>query len=198
MKAKFTALVAVFAMAAAFSTAAFSQTEITDDVVFLKVGYTNSTTSFEEESADDLELSGVALQGEYNINLKPLLIGIGVEYQYVTGDDETKVQFLNPMVTAKFMTAGGLYIGAGVTGRYMLGYDDKFDSEVDKKMDLWGHAVIGFIFPIDEGIYFDVEGKIGYNLTGNQYEKSFSVKTDSAFDLSIYAGIGFRAFSTGL
>jgi len=196
MKAKFTALMAVFAMVAAFSTAAFSQTEITDDVVFLKVGYTQSTTSFDEDNTDDTELSGVALQAEYNINLKPLLIGIGMEYQYVTGDDETKAQFLNPMVTAKFMTAGGLYIGAGLTGRYMLAYDDEFDSDVDKEIDLWGHAVIGFIMPIDEGVYFDIEGKIGYNLTNNQYENL--VKTDSAFDLSIYAGIGFRAFSTGL
>ncbi len=191
MKTKITTLLGGLTMLVALSTTAFAQTEMTDDVVFVKLGYTKTTVTY--DGTDDFDLSGVGIQGEYNINISPMIVGVGMEYQYVTGDYETKISFLNPMVTAKFMTAGGFYAGAGLSGRYMLSYEDKYGNDEDKKFDLWVQGTLGFMMPIDEGVYFDLEGKFGYNLTKNQYDKA-----DSAYDLSVYAGIGFRAFSTGL
>ncbi len=191
MKMKITALLGGLTMLFALSTTAFAQTELTDDVVFVKLGYTKTTVSYDGD-VDDSDFGGLGVQGEYNINMNPMLVGIGIEYQYVTGDYDSTMQFLNPMVTAKFMTAGGFYAGAGLVGRYMLSFDDENDSEIDKKIDLWGQVTLGFMMPIDEGIYFDVEGKFGYNFTNNQFEET------NSYDLSVYAGIGFRAFSTGL
>jgi hypothetical protein len=53
--------------------------------------------------------------------------------------------------------------------------------------------------PIGEGIFLDLEGRFGYNLTNNQFSemKVNGVKGDtdnkSSFDLAFYVGIGYRA-----
>jgi hypothetical protein len=65
--------------------------------------------------------------------------------------------------------------------------------------------MIGFFTPIAEGVYFNVEGRVGYNLTNQQWgegETATGVKydddMDSAYDIAVYVGVGFRALSTGL
>jgi hypothetical protein len=206
----------------------------TRDVVFISLGYIPmSVTTFDKNykydstteiaTIDDLESKGVALRGEYNLNLGSLWLGFGLEYQrlysewgmsYPTGSPDTFSkhvnQFITPMVTAKLVTAGGFYIGAGVSGKYMIS-SEKFhaiggtsDIEWKKKFDLWGNAVVGFFMPISDGVYLDFEGRFGYNLTNNQFTKltgdgtTYEFSPKSAYDLAIYVGVGFRAFQTGI
>ena len=219
MKIKILAVLAAFTLVFAFAFNADAQM-MTTDVVFIKLGYIPSyTASFDDdwkidgvtqaESADDREHSGFAIQGEYNLNLNPLWLGFGVEYQRLIEDkDDDVIQFLIPQVTAKFVTGAGFYLGAGLAGKYLIAYsyegDQPEDIEADKKIDLWLNGVIGFFMPIAEGVFLDLEGKFGYNLTNSQWESWTADSSDvefspkSAYDISIYVGIGFRAFATGI
>jgi hypothetical protein len=217
MKFKILAVIAAFTLVFAFAFNADAQ-EMTTDVVFIKLGYIPSyTVSFDDDwkedgvtttgSVDDLEASGFAIQGEYNLNLSPLWLGFGVEWQRLVEDqDDSVIQFLIPQVTAKFVTGAGFYIGAGLAGKYLIAYsyEGEGDVEPDKKIDLWLNGVIGFFMPIAEGVFFNVEGKFGYNLTNTQWEsftvdsKDYEYSPKSAYDISIYVGIGFRAFATGI
>lgn len=219
MKVKILAVLAAFTMVFAFAFNTDAQ-EMTTDVVFIKLGYIPSyTVTFDDDvivdgatipgSVDDLEASGFAIQGEYNLNLSPLWLGFGVEYQRLLEDsDDNVIQFLIPQVTAKFVTGAGFYIGAGLAGKYLISFSyegDLYDDvEPDKKIDLWLNGVIGFFMPIAEGVFLDVEGKFGYNLTNSQWESGTYDSSDvefspnSAYDISIYVGVGFRAFATGI
>ncbi len=219
MKVKILAVLAAFTLVFAFAFHADAQM-MTTDVVFIKLGYIPSyTVTFDDDytvdgvtqpgSVDDLEASGFAIQGEYNLNLSPLWLGFGVEYQRLIEDsDDDVIQFLIPQVTAKFVTGAGFYIGAGLAGKYLIAYsyegDDFDDQDPDKKIDLWLNGVIGFFMPIAEGVFLDLEGRFGYNLTNSQFESWTVDSSDvefspsSAYDISIYVGIGFRAFATGI
>jgi hypothetical protein len=219
MKVKILTVLAAFTLVFAFAFNADAQM-MTTDVVFIKLGYIPSyTVTFDDDvivdgvtqpgSVPDLEASGFAIQGEYNLNLSPLWLGFGVEYQrLIEKDDDDVIQFLIPQVTAKFVTGAGFYLGAGLAGKYLISYsyegDEYNDLEPDKKIDLWAHGVIGFFMPIAEGVFLDLEGKFGYNLTNSQHEsltvdsQDWELSPNSAYDISIYVGIGFRAFATGI
>ncbi len=208
MKVKFLSVLAALAMVFTFTLAAQAQYAVTDDVIFLKIGYVPNYTVTFDGATEDFEFKGFAAQGEYNLNMGFFWLGIGLDYQYLVEKDDDIAQFISPMVTAKFVTGGGLYLGAGLSGRYMIAFsdeqDDGFDYEPDKEMDLWAHAVLGYFAPIAEGVYFNVEGRFGVNLTNNQWESGdfgstpLKLETKSAYDITIYVGIGFRALSTGL
>ena len=80
------------------------------------------------------------------------------------------------------------------------GFDD-----VDKKFDLWVHGTVGFFTPISEGIFFDVQGKFGYNLTNSQFDKvetnfmgDLEPEPASAWDMAVYVGIGFQPTRSGI
>jgi hypothetical protein len=210
MKVKFFAVLAALLMACAIAIPASAQ-ELTNDVIFLRVGYIPTYVITSEESAyEDFEFAGFAAMGEYNLNLNPVLIGFGLEYQRVVDDadeagaDDSVASFLIPQVTAKFMTAGGFYIGAGLAGKYLIGYDLGEGVDTDKTIDLWLNGVIGYMATISEGIYLDVSGRFGYNLTNSTFDEyemggtTYKWKADSAYDIAIYVGIGFKSFATGM
>lgn len=208
MKTKVLAILAAFAMVCAFTINASAQTMLTDDVAFVKLGYSMFNGSFDEENTEDIEGNGFNLQGEYNLNLGGVMIGFGLEYTYMPtdwDDEEIDLQFISPMVTAKFITAGGFYLGAGLSGRYLIGqsYDGDNKFEVDEEIDLWANGVIGFMTPIQEFVYLDIEGRFGYNLTKKQFEKGsftgsdYEVDVDSQYDIAFYVGVGYRVAATG-
>lgn len=227
MKLKFFVVFIALAMVCAFSYNADAQTMMTTDVVLIRVGYIPMSTvtadevTFEDGTVldndpDDLEHKGFAFNGEYNLNMSPVWIGIGLEYQYLEEDDDENIaQFIMPQANIKFITAAGFYVGAGLAGKYMMSYSyegadpDVNDADYDKKIDLWANGIIGIIMPIGEGLFFNLEGRFGYNLTNSQYEDGevdiiglgkgdMETKTKSAYDIGIYAGIGFRAAYTGI
>ncbi|HON78362.1 MAG TPA: hypothetical protein PK544_07720 [Spirochaetota bacterium] len=219
-----------------------AQYAITNDVIFVRAGFIPvSQTSFDEgwsgvnpsgasssnTTADvqDLEGSGFAVNAEYNLNLGNVWIGFGIEYQRVSSEfsiaetgsttqdfSEHVNQFIQPMVTAKFVAAGGFYAGLGISGKYLIATEKinsnttpDLNGEWDSKLDLWGHVVAGFFFPVAEGVYFDVEGRFGINITNNQFESmsgngpaEANVSPKNSYDIALYVGVGFRALSTGL
>jgi hypothetical protein len=235
MKVKFFAVLAALLMVGAIAIPASAQ-ELTNDVIFIRVGYVPmSVTTFDKgikgDYVDptftwgDYESTGFAVVGEYGLNLSPVLLSFGLEYQRLTSEgsfndgsgdpdsdfSETVNQFVIPQVTVKYLTAGGFYIGAGLAAKWMvstegfaLGAGGDKDMEWDKGIDLWLNGVIGYIFPVSEGIYIDVQGRFGYNLTGNQYSElsdtdgSYEISPSSAYDVAVYVGVGFKSFATGL
>ena len=231
MKMKFMAIFAAFTLVFAFSMSAGAQTMLTDDVAFLKLGYSNFTAKANELSVDghgvldpdpdNLEGDGFNVQGEYNMNLGSVLLGFGLEYTYMTAeignDAEFVFHYLSPMVSAKFITAGGFYLGAGLSGRYLAGQSSELDAEgptdpdeieFDSTIDLWVNGIVGFMTPIQEFVYLDVEARFGYNLTNNQLSemKMTSLSGDtgdgkldikSQYDWAIYVGVGYRVAATG-
>ncbi len=240
MKSKLLAVLVMALAAFAFTGIAQAQTEMTNDVIFIKAGYVPiSNTTFDKGATrdgvsqptiamGDLEGSGWALQGEYNLNFQSFWVGIGLEYQRIKVDDfeytegTTKAkltshtnQFIMPMVSGKFVAGGGLYLGAGLGVKYMTGTQawgdttssNKYD-KWEKKTDLWGHAIVGWFTPVAEGVYLDIEGRFGYNFTKNQYESfkdtdpadshNWKLTPKSAYDMAIYVGVGFRASASGI
>ncbi len=218
MKLKFFVVFIAMAMVFAFSYNADAQ--MTTDVILIRVGYIPMYTvtadevvredgSVIDDDPDDMEHNGYALNGEYNLNMSPVWIGIGLEYQYTIEDENDDIaQFIMPQANVKFVTAAGFYVGAGLAGKYMMSYsyegEGDEDVDVDKEIDLWANGIVGIIMPIGEGLFFNLEGRFGYNLTNNQYENGssdnmdYEIKTNSAYDIGIYAGIGFRAEYTGI
>ncbi len=204
MKSKMFTIAVALLMMGALTAPAFSQ-ELTNDVVVIRAGWIPAyTVSSDVEGSKDAEFSGFGIMGEYNLNMNPVLIGFGIEYQRVVdegedGADDTTAGFLIPQVTAKFMAAGGFYLGAGVAGKYLINYD-LGGAETNKTIDLWLNGVIGYIAMISDGIYLDIMGRFGYNLTNSTWEEIESQKknVDSAYDIAVYVGIGFKSFGTGL
>ena len=205
MKLKMFSVLAAFALVAAFSFSANAQ-YMTQDVIFLKAGYIPVyTVAFDEESIDnDLEGSGFGIQGEYNLNFDGFWLGFGLEYQYITikgmesGDKDTKHGFLLPMASIKVAAVGGLYVGGGLSGKYLIQTEEfTGGAEAKKNIDLWANGILGFHTPIGEGIFLDLEGRFGWNLTNKQFSeyKDSTEKYDmkSAYDIAFYAGVGFRA-----
>ncbi len=212
MKFKKIAVLSAFFMIFAGSYNANAQ-DITEDVVFLKIGWVpNYTVTYDEEDSEDGEASGFAVQGEYNLNFDGFWLGFGFEYDRVVReadedageDDDTVMQFIQPMVSAKITAVGGLYLGVGVSGKYLASIKPNEEaSETTKKIDLWANGLLGYYMPITEGVYLDLEGRFGWNCTNNQFSeiKQFGTKVDietkSAYDMAFYVGIGTNALSTG-
>lgn len=202
---KFYAVLAVLAFMFAFAFGAQAQT-MTTDIVFLKAGYIpTSIASYDETGYDDIESRGLAIQGEYNLNFDGFWLGFGLEYQRlkseIDGEDGHFNQFIQPMISAKYAALGGLYVGAGLSGKYLIATEEVgaagSEYEWEKKIDLWANGILGYYFPIGEGIFLDLEGRFGYNLTQNQFSKvkddPADYDIDSNYDIAFYVGVGFRA-----
>jgi len=101
-----------------------------------------------------------------------------------------------------------------LSGKYLTGQssdpieDAGDDVEFDQTIDLWANGVIGFMTPIQEFVYLDIEGRFGYNLTNNQFAEAEFYESgsgtekadfdiDSQYDLAIYVGVGYRVAATG-
>ncbi len=206
---KLFAVLAVLVFVFAFSFGAQAQT-MTTDIVFLKGGYIPvSTTSFKDTSTfqDNLEARGFAIQGEYNLNFDGVWLGFGLEYQRLKAEFDGELghfnQFIQPMVSVKYAALGGLYVGAGLSGKYLIATEKIKDGtdtyEWEKAIDLWANGILGYYTPIGEGVFLDLEGRFGYNLTNNQFserkvnEVKFDTDNKSSFDIAFYVGVGFRA-----
>lgn len=195
----------ILVAAVAFTASGLQAQEMTDDVAFLRVGYQWNTLKPDYPNAEDFKLNGIAVEGEYNLNLGGMLLGFALEYAYLTmkydqipNDDAYDFGFLSPMVTVKFLAPGGFYIGPGVSLRYLMSsYLPKGEDEPDSEVDLWVNGVAGFMTPVAEGIYLDIQARFGWNLTKNQFEEP-DYKIDSNYNLAVYAGIGTRTRATGI
>ncbi|MCX7679363.1 MAG: hypothetical protein N2316_09090, partial [Spirochaetes bacterium] len=122
--------------------------ELTNDVAILRGGWIPSySVDFKEDT--DWEFSGFAVMGEYNLNISPILLAFGIEYQRVVhekdnnDDIDVTAGFLVPQIAAKFFVPGGFYIGAGLAGKYLISYDME-DLKTDKTIDLWLNGIVGF------------------------------------------------------
>lgn len=220
MKVKIFSILAAFIMIAAFSLSASAQ-YMTQDVIFIKAGYIPTyAVSFKESNLlgspykpNDLEGSGFCAQGEYNLNFNGFWMGFGLEYQYIKikgstdqkdlYNNETKHSFILPMVSFKVAAVGGLYVGAGVAGKYLIATEsDNAQTKASKKIDLWANGILGYHVPIGEGVFLDLEGRFGWNLTNKQFSEfksggsSYTFDPKNAYDIAFYAGIGFRAIGS--
>jgi hypothetical protein len=221
MKLRILSVLAALAMVAAFSLSANAQ-YMTQDVIFLKGGYIPTyNVTFNEKTypasgaykPNDLEGSGFCAQGEYNLNFNGFWMGFGMEYQYIKikgstnnkdlFNNETKHSFILPMVSFKVAAVGGLYVGAGVAGKYLIATEsDNSGSKASKKIDLWANGILGYHVPIGEGVFLDLEGRFGWNLTNKQFsefkDSTTTNKTDpkNAYDIAFYVGVGFRAIGS--
>jgi hypothetical protein len=209
MKAKVFAIFAALAMVFAFSYSA-SADSLSTDIVFLKLGYVPVYTyEYDTSNSETFDWSGFAIAGEYNLNFNNFWLGFGLEWKRmqgsdfgsgITGEDKFVAQFLSPQFSAKFAALGGLYVGAGVEGKYLIsskvpeGYE-----KADKKIDLWVDGILGYYTTTPwDGVFFDFEGKFGYNLTNNQFkDKDSDTKIKSNYDITLYVGIGYRASPMG-
>jgi hypothetical protein len=211
MKFRIFSVLAALAMVATISFSAEAQ-YMTQDVIFVKAGYIPVyNVTFKEKEGfkpEDEELKGFAVQGEYNLNFSGFWLGFGLEYQYdrldIKDEKNTTYQFIMPMASIKIAAVGGLYVGGGVSGKYLIAADSFSDgSKYDKKIDLWANGIIGYHVPIGEGVFFDLEGRFGWNLTNKQFssgvdatDNTVKLKPKNAYDIAFYAGIGFRALGS--
>jgi hypothetical protein len=216
MRSKLFAVFAALVFVFAFSAAGSAQT-LTTDIVFLKVGYIPiNPVEFDDNLMDvnSLDSTGWAIQGEYNLNFDSVWIGFALEYQRLNTEYDIEGttekfkhcnQFIQPMVSLKLAALGGLYVGAGLSGKYLIATETIEDDstgpvieyEWEKKIDLWANGIIGYYMPIGEAVFLDLEGRFGYNLTNDQFTKYEDVSGDidvkSSYDLAFYVGIGTRA-----
>jgi len=231
MNMKIVELIAAFAFVLSLTAAASAQYAPAGDVIIVRLGY--STYDVESRSIKDtdngavivtdpetIENRAINIQGEYNINMNGFLLGLGVEYAYTKAtmagsgtnpDDEFVLHFISPTLSAKYITAQGLYFGAGLSGRYLMSqsYDGTaVEFEFKKKMDIWGNVVAGAFIPIAEYYYIDIQGRLSYNLTNRQFAEILYRDNSSTMDyesdikrpseVAIYVGIVFRASVLGL
>lgn len=190
----------ITAAAVAFTAVGLQAQEITDDVAFLRLGYQWNTIAFDGDTVDDSKLNGIAIEGEYNMNLGGMLLGFSLEYAYVSDKDakENDYGFLSPMVSIKLLTPGGFYIGPGVSLRYLMEtYLPKGADEPDSEFDLWLNGVAGYMAPIAEAVYVDVQARFGWNVTKNQFQVK-DAEYDSNYTMAVYVGIGTRTRATGI
>jgi len=190
----------ILVAAVACMTTGLQAQEMTDDVAFLRLGYQWNTLKYDLPDNEEYKYNGVAIQGEYNLNLGGMLLGFSLEYAYLSYTEEKSYDFgfLTPMVALKFLAPGGFYIGPGVSLKYLMSsYLPKGVEEPDSEIDLWVNGVAGWMTPIAEGIYLDLQARFGWNVTKNQFEIT-GVDTDTNYDLAFYVGFGTRTRSTGI
>jgi hypothetical protein len=178
-----------------FITAVSSQT-LTSDIVFVKAGYVPVYSyTIDAAGAKPNDFHGFAVQGEYNLNFGRFWLGFGVEWEKVYWNDDVEYafNFISPQFSAKLAAAGGLYVGVGAAGKYLLSSEQPAGIiEADKYIDLWVSGILGYYLPIAEAVFLDLEGKYGYNLTNTQeFSKNIEIKNN--YDITLYLGIGYRA-----
>ncbi|HDP80906.1 MAG TPA: hypothetical protein ENN21_08705 [Spirochaetes bacterium] len=195
MKSRLIMILAACAMVIALASGLRAQT-LSTDIVFLKAGYVPLYT-YELDTGVNapVDYSGFAIQGEYNLNFNNFWLGFAVEYSRLYFDSKPDIihSFLTPRVSAKLAAAGGLYIGAGLSGKYLISVvmPSGGKDEPDKKIDLWADGILGYYLPIAEAVFLDLEGRFGYNLTRQQFADNNDVKYN--YDIAVYLGIGYRA-----
>ncbi len=230
MKSKSLIFLAVSALLLSFTYNASAQYMTEDLLLFKIGYVPVSPVTFDEGATvngaedttykiDDIESKGIAIQGEYNLIYGNFWFSFGLEYQKQFADafdisytdattslpvtNEAKKfsnDFIIPMISAKFATEGGFYVGAGLSGKYLMSTDKVTisEGEFDKKIDLWANGILGYHVPVAEGIFLDVEGRFGYNITNKQFEKmetatnSYEFKPKNAYDVAFYVGVGVR------
>ena len=118
-------------------------------------------------------------------------------------------QYIMPSVTVKYLTAAGFYIGTGIALKYLAVTEavkpenvDDFSLEFDREFDFWSITMVGCIMTINQGLYLDVQGRFGYNVTHNQYSSlKFKDSVESgtaylmprtAYDATILVGVGMK------
>lgn len=213
MKFKIFSIFAALAMVICFSFGASAQ-YMTKDLILIKAGYIPAyIVTFNEKdniTPKDAEMKGYAGQAEYNLNFDRIWLGFGLEYQYQTlkkNSDYNKKshhQFIIPMASFKFNAVGGLYLGAGLAGKYLIATQefDTYGSKFDKKIDLWANGILGYYVPVGEGVFLDFEGRFGWNLTNKQFSKgtsssgNFETDPKYAYDIAFFVGVGFRALGS--
>lgn len=175
-----------------------SAQELTGDLAILKAGYQRSVYEYDDEMIDPLEFNGLALLGEYNLNLGMVHLMFGVEWsRLANSEDRDRVfHFLTPSGAIKLVFPGGLYLGVGAAGKYMIYQDLPGNDEFDNKWDFWAQGIAGFYFPLTEMVIFNAEGRFGWNITKNQFSEYIDVRTQ--YDITLYAGIGMRMRTTGI
>ncbi len=186
-------------VAAVAMTTGLQAQEMTDDVAFLRAGYQWNTIKWDASGQNDGKLNGFVIEGEYNLNLGGMLAGFSLEYAYVSDNDDKSWDygFLSPMASLKFLAPGGFYIGPGLSLRYLMSsYLPKGAGEPDSEVDLWVNGVAGFMTPVAEGIYVDLQARFGWNLTKNQFSEVGDI--DKNYDMAFYVGFGTRTRSTGI
>ncbi len=246
MRFKILSLLAVIALLLSFSYNANAQF-MTEDLLLLKVGYVpvspvtfddgvtindfkdSAYTDKGEYKIGEIESSGFAVQGEYNLIYDNFWLGFSLEYQRIASDSfnytntdqinyrEVKAKkfnndFIIPMISAKFAAEGGFYVGAGLSGKYLISSETLefknspgLEGTFEKEIDLWANGIIGYHVPVAEGVFLDVEGRFGYNITNEQftrmkledtttsaYPEIWELTPKSAYDITFYVGVGVR------
>jgi len=158
----------------------------------------------------DFKSVGPALNVEYTMNAMPVLFSFGIEYRrlktelYQSEADSVKlkvynsnVQFLVPMILAKYMIPSGVYVGIGLSAHWMINADKLTDnSEISSKIDYWTVVLAGYMMKLHENLFLDVQGKFGYNLTNAQYSEAkkkdhyYFMNVKSSYDAAFYVGVG--------
>ncbi|MBN2040993.1 MAG: hypothetical protein JW864_13190 [Spirochaetes bacterium] len=203
MKFRLLSFIAAVAAAVFFATNASAQ-YMTQDLIFVKAGYIPVyTVSYEQEGNDDSEISGFAIQGEYNLNFDGFWLGFGLEYQYMNDDadgEDVNHSFILPMASIKVAAVGGLYVGAGLAGKYLITTGEyEGGVEATKEIDLWANGILGYYMPIGEGVFLDLEGRFGWNITNRQFSEyemggnTYESDVENSYDIGFYVGVGFRA-----
>ncbi|MFW5862321.1 MAG: hypothetical protein ACOCWZ_08715 [Spirochaetota bacterium] len=175
-----------------------SAQDLTGDLAILKAGYQRNIYEYDIEMSEPLEYNGVALQAEYNLNLGMILLGFGVEWSRVANQDDrdTVFSFATPSASLKLLMPGGLYIGTGGAGKYLLDQNIPGGDDFERELDFWAQGIAGFYFPLTEMVVFNAEGRFGWNVTKNQFSENIDVLTQ--YDITLYAGIGMRMRTTGI
>lgn len=159
----------------------------------------------------DFKSVGPALNIEYTMNAMPILFSFGIEYRRLqtvfyqseaTGEKlkvfNDDVQFLMPMIIVKYMIPSDVYVGIGLSAYWMI--DDvkmRGNQEISSKIDYWTVLLVGYMIKLQENIFLDVQGKLGYNLTKAQYsevkekDQYAFVNVKSSYDAAFYVGAGF-------
>ncbi len=195
MKSRLLIFCAVCALIISYTGNTHAQT-LTTDIVFLKAGYIPLYTyELDTEVNDPVDFSGFALQGEYNLNFNNFWLGFGLEYSRVYFDSKTDViySFLTPRISAKLAAMGGLYVGVGLSGKYLIAVDipSGGSDEPEKKIDLWVDGILGYYLPVAEAVFLNLEGRFGYNLTRQQFADDNDLKYN--YEIVLYLGVGYRA-----
>lgn len=208
-------MLCIIVAALAFLTTGLQAQEITGDVAFIRGGYewnTIKTTQYSDPllfvygpyyylykpaTVSEGKIKGFSVEGEYNVNLGGMFLGFSVEYARLEDkiDSEKLVyHFLSPMVSLKIIVPGGFYIGPGVSARYLM---DSNVSGLDSEVDIWANGIAGFMTPIAEAVYIDIQGRFGWNITKKQFDAK-DLNIDKNYDMAFYVGFGTRTRSTGI
>lgn len=90
-----------------------------------------------------------------------------------------------------------------MSGKYLIAAESDNDgSKPKKKIDLWANGILGYHVPVGEGVFLDLEGRFGWNLTNKQFSETelnnITLKADpkNAYDIAFYVGVGFRAIGS--